>query len=57
MNKKTDIEKISKLRGISKEVINSVDRNIRACYPQKTEKEIESMVIKNIMNNLDSCMY
>lgn len=55
MNKKTNIEKISKLRGISKEVINSVDRNIRACYPQKTEKEIESMVIKNIMNNLDSC--
>lgn len=56
MNKqKLTKEKLDELRGISKQTYHSIDRNIRACYPNKSEKEIEQMVIKNIKDNLDSC--
>lgn len=51
----TDYDKILKLRGISKTAQHSVERNVRACYPKKSEKEIEEISLKIIMENLDNC--
>lgn len=53
--KELDLEKLAKLRGISKNTLHSLDRNIRACYPKKSEKEIKQMVAKTLINNLASC--
>lgn len=55
MKKESDLEKIIRLRGIDREAVHSIDRNIRACYPNKTESEIEQLTIKNLIDNLSNC--
>jgi lauroyl/myristoyl acyltransferase len=51
----TKEEKILRLRGIDKKAAHSVERNVRACYPQKTEKEIEDLTLKIIQENIENC--
>lgn len=53
--KETDLEKLTRLRGISRDAVHSIDRNLRAVYPNKTEAELEQMTITTIKNNLESC--
>jgi lauroyl/myristoyl acyltransferase len=43
-----------KIDKINKVDIRSVDRNIRACYPNKSESEIYMLVLENIKANIDN---
>lgn len=51
----SDLEKIARLRGVSKITLNSLDRNIRACYPKYTEEQLQEIIKRTLLNNLDSC--
>lgn len=53
--KQSLLQSFIKLRKIDLTAAESVERNIRACYPKLSENEIEHMVIHNLNCNLETC--
>lgn len=53
--KKSLLDQFIELRHIDKMSVSSVERNIRACYPQLPENKLEQMVIRNLSANLENC--
>lgn len=54
--KSEDKDKIAVLMGIkkietTKETYHTNDRNIRACYSNKSEDEIQQLIFNNLKNN------
>jgi lauroyl/myristoyl acyltransferase len=54
--KPEDKDKIAVLMGLkkietTKETYHTNDRNIRACYPNKSEDEIQKLIFNNLKNN------
>lgn len=47
-------EKIARLRGLSKQDVNAIDRNVRACGLYRTEEEIDRVTANTIVNNFES---